>query len=1569
MPNRGKAYPVQRRTNAQIASARRNEEEVAGGLAGGLANFFIRPAARVVQNVVQNVWDVIRRRDNNYEARRVLEIDNFDNDDDHEESDSDEDSDSSEDEDIDYSSDVEDEGVETSTEGNVMQKYLKAIRDRIQDECRTKNFTEKKPCIKEQDKWLLKYLNENQFWIRKEYAGIMCKRLKIEMSLQGYYRNVKVWLPDEEFKIMPICPSCKGNSRVGVHGYCDKTLARRVIGLNAHYFVMTRRYICHDCEHNSVSIPKPKFTFRGYNDLSVKRLPRQLGLQFPAVFTHMLAIDKSLIDLMRPLFDGGIRPRRFRNMILELHQKEHARLALLHEYADEGKAFPTEKEKERFSSFHDKTKYDSFIPGANWFQRCYCKFMKSIRPFCDNVMKIRPAEIIKMDVCYKPTKKFKHVNGQKVVSGVVTIKNENNEDRAQWFVPTDAKDQYTTPLQNMLETMRQLGQKGPRLAYVDNPASSAWLFDMIPSLRETQDRFDALTAENSNLDSDDEESTSADAATENASAATENASAAPSLPNFEDWFQKHSSYLCTNDAIETNAAALIGLLNLDDDEEGNTLVLGLDLEWFVPTANGRVVGPGERTSLIQIAYEDDNDVKVVLYHVTRLRGLPPSLEEILKHPRTRFAGAHVSGDVAKLNKDFNLNMNTEEKSLNLEFMAKSRGVCLAGKGLDAICYSLFNVKVSKDCRLENWKQPRLPLRLQKYAAKDAAYSLYAYTKLVKMPNLITPLTPSQIEGGMNIDVAPYLGSTSNIYNRGCGGATGIVVAETQSWDNIPATLKVDVQIAAGNTPGYYLVEIREVFAPAMKLKDVKIAGTNRYATLGDIGPLPARVVVPIEMLREHKVERPQLLTSRRTHSPTIHTAHSAVGGTAPEGMSDFLDLVEEDKDDEVEVEVEGRDGETEGQVTGDNELLMSLENADEIVSIERCLLLGIRSKLPMPGQRWEEKPGVKLDPPPIEVKDKISAILGSGFHCGHRVGALISTKQTHRKAFCVAFSEALYAWDEDDMNVLFDNMKEHVEDMDRKDFLLLRYFRRRYFVKRVKRHCLPPSKLYWRVRAVFEVFGAAIDKKTGKPLFNDVAWTKANGILKEILCGFYSDPPGEVMYKYELSSNGTIKRDHFGTPLLKCLRDTNALEGEHSHINNTVGKRPIGLEFVDHLLTERRHRSTINASKANRLGFPRIDHYDTWMIDACQERVEEKHNILMHPTWINASALCCKTKERFGFVSLASPELQRNINEKVVLPEDYVMRPSLKFLSDCTGSLIAPQPWGTSLEELKLYPRLLLQAQQKYNDLAQQEDYICDIILPFVNGKITPKIPVYNRLYAKKYSHNQRVKAATKDLQPKIQALRALNKLTTAAGTSTPAPTGSDRNDCNAETASISSTFPPSTFQHNADQAREDETPESNAEAYVRNHFPPTQHARLMPAMMPQFLPPIHPINFEPMYNTVFVGGVPMTSLRHEEGVMFQILPPSSIFPRQGDKRKRKERHCTLWCGKKTCTGAKTRLRNGDIRRCDHLSIFIGSEIPQDVLIQATVMDDDGDAGISYCRKKLIAFFLYCKKPLNAGVP
>ena len=38
---------------------------------------------------------------------------------------------------------------------------------------------------------------------------------------------------------------------------------------------------------------------------------------------------------------------------------------------------------------------------------------------------------------------------------------------------------------------------------------------------------------------------------------------------------------------------------------------------------------------------------------------------------------------------------------------------------------------------------------------------------------------------------------------------------------------------------------------------------------------------------------------------------------------------------------------------------------------------------------------------------------------------------------------------------------------------------------------LPPSHLYCRVRAVFELYGRMKDKTKDTPLFNEAAWKKA----------------------------------------------------------------------------------------------------------------------------------------------------------------------------------------------------------------------------------------------------------------------------------------------------------------------------------------------------------------------------------------------------------------------------------------------------------------------------------------------
>lgn len=111
------------------------------------------------------------------------------------------------------------------------------------------------------------------------------------------------------------------------------------------------------------------------------------------------------------------------------------------------------------------------------------------------------------------------------------------------------------------------------------------------------------------------------------------------------------------------------------------------------------------------------------------------------------------------------------------------------------------------------------------------------------------------------------------------------------------------------------------------------------------------------------------------------------------------------------------------------------------------------------------------------------------------------------------------------------------------------------------------------------MLGPKIDLKSGNPLFNNLAWTKAKGVLKEVMSGFYSDPPDKILYRFQLCSNGDIKYDSHGISLLSCDRDTNAFEGDHSNINNTIGMRSVTLEFVDDLLAEHCHRSVVNDRK------------------------------------------------------------------------------------------------------------------------------------------------------------------------------------------------------------------------------------------------------------------------------------------------------------------------------------------------------------------------------------------------------
>ena len=129
------------------------------------------------------------------------------------------------------------------------------------------------------------------------------------------------------------------------------------------------------------------------------------------------------------------------------------------------------------------------------------------------------------------------------------------------------------------------------------------------------------------------------------------------------------------------------------------------------------------------------------------------------------------------------------------------------------------------------------------------------------------------------------------------------------------------------------------------------------------------------------------------------------------------------------------------------------------------------------------------------------------------------------------------------------------------------------------------------------MFGHLKDSKTGRPLFNDVAWKRVDNILNQILLGCYFRPPDKQLYTIHLRGNGTGMTNKFGMAMYDSSCRTNRVESVHKDpINIVRGVNP-GVKMPVALLGERRHRHNQRVANRCRLGYPKISHYDPWLIE------------------------------------------------------------------------------------------------------------------------------------------------------------------------------------------------------------------------------------------------------------------------------------------------------------------------------------------------------------------------------------
>jgi hypothetical protein len=717
------------------------------------------------------------------------------------------------------------------------------------------------------------------------------------------------------------------------------------------------------------------------------------------------------------------------------------------------------------------------------------------------------------------------------------------------------------------------------------------------------------------------------------------------------------------------------------------------------------------------------------------------MEAFFRDDSITIVGVNVGGDLAKIGRDFNLSDVMSDRGegsvINLGSYARDRDVVQNGKvKLDELCVAVLKQRIKKQThlRFSDWNRPNeLSTDQVHYAAEDVLASLRIFDAIKLLPDLNSRLMAEDVVVGKRVDVVPKSGSMSCMATR---AATGTIVVSAPCESPNGVTPK-----SVNPGKNHAVVDIEKIYSPSMKMPRYKKDGTS--ATINDFQG--SVVVVPITMLKEHVAS--DAIRATPENGGQGHPGESRLRVSAPaSGNASTNQTIQLAPPQEEEEQDESYS-------------ITEVEDFDDITTLDcenlRCALFSADQSeggaSPMSCEYLDEAPR------PESIEDKFSAVLGDCFHLMDRPN--IPVKHEAKKGYKNALKNAFFIWNESRMNELVEQMKKG--GMSEEEIETAKYFRPTLFHDCVERIVPPPKVLYWRVRAVFTLYGKMRDSKTNAPLFNDRAWKRANNVLVEILAGYYSDPPGVAMYRKKIGGDGSVVKNKYDMDVIECMRGTNRTEAVHKGLVTTFGGWNMGVEMSSCVLAEYRHRYNHRCSERRRLGFPRIGHVDTWLIDKLQNLVHKNHGRLLYPDWSNASDYK-DTDESFDTNAIHSRNLHDALKEKWNAMSDE-QKASVKLTSDqrfiCREMNIDLPflPFAT-VEEFQAYNAFVVEGIPSDEEAAAIE------WCKKVDGvRIFPKLPVHLRTYRERWERNQRVKDAVKRAKSGSEKLKELNETLTPA--------------------------------------------------------------------------------------------------------------------------------------------------------------------------------------------------------------
>jgi hypothetical protein len=1260
---------------------------------------------------------------------------------------------------------------------SIMGVYCKAVQERTKME-----LSQKKKC--QVQPWLIQELKKNDWIIRRHRASYICNKLGIEYTEIAYYRDIHIWLPEERWgnSYIPPCPNCKTNCNVKPWSFPGHP-ARRIFTLQSAYYVMTRRYRCTECASVAILEPekkkKPSQTFMGWDLDSLPLINFGRGRQFPAYLTHKSGIDKTLLDLLRALIPRGIRPETFSDIVTEMNAKQYSNEMIDREYLlasllsssdSSADSAGTIEKGTLFSNFDDKQKYNGNIPTGKYFKNLFITFANTIRSFQDNEVKKVPSGKIHLDTSYHVTKMVGKYHGESLFDGLFCGTGDIGHIRMHGLAHGEGHDQIRPHIKSFVDTQLAYGHPLPTHASTDKPSTDCGMLqEELVSLKNRQEELDLLQSASSLITLEEE------------------------LPMCI-WAEKDIArrVMISKKVDEINNVA-IAMLQLMMDRPQDKRVLSLDTECDTRRnpATGNICWSGQ-PALLQIGYKNEEGISCAwLIQISALKALPSSLRNLLINPMLRYCGVWVDGDVKALEAKFECSL-TEINTISLGIMARERGVVESGTAsLDKLVAIVLKERLSKNENVrcsKSWSRDELEFVQKVYASLDAIKCLDIYFALALLPNLAARLLTLEAKKDVQVDIFPSSGSITVMASV---AAAGFVKSDVENdvW-NPPQALGTK-QKSMRVTQRRRLVRVEKVFARNLKVPNLStIIGS--WVTLGDladVSPGPFDVILPIQMLSwsiatrsqhsvamsfgsrlkkptggqapvawiqpgadppiREKVRNPYLKKRGKPGQDTTNSTTTVVArqsskqSTVTESMAAPKTSMAEEEEDKEE---EGRDESEESidlQKAADVDYSLLDLSEKDVQWISFCMKTTSTSASMR--EVADAMECSQLQPPPEIIQDRHKSVTGDGFHFMDR--APVPVHHSMKKAYFVALMEAWYSWDKK----IFDSIIKKLKHEGKSDDAIeqLYFFNTSLFLGCCPRIVPPPSILYWRVRAVFAFYGKQVCAHTGKPLFHEKAWKKANNVLVEILQGYASDVPGESYYRLKLNKNGDTVHNRLGLAMIESCRGTSDVEATHRQIRVVFRNWEMGVELMDCLLAEFRHRYNHKISERKLPGFPRIGHFDTWLIDLAQNLVARNHAVRLYPNWSNASDYA-PTSESFGLVPMHSHQLGQAVNQQMekLLAEDERKRVAKKdrFQTTMTNDMQVicrrnrlglPFLPVTGEAEFKLFGRLVRLRNGRFDEDTMSFDW-----LAYCDGKtIFPKLPLYLRWHHKKWLKNEKTRA------------------------------------------------------------------------------------------------------------------------------------------------------------------------------------------------------------------------------------